>query len=100
MVYTLMVIAIFILIMAYDQLHQSIDRPKYCPFKRDRYPESIGWPETSADAKQFPTESVILSVAATLISLFFYFLFAPILSGMLEKPILSLTALPGPVWAV
>lgn len=97
MLYTLSFVAGFILLMAViNFINLSVSR------STTRMKE-IGVRKVLGSLRrqlrvQFLTESILLSVMATVVALGLYSLFAPMLSGMLGKAIPSLTSLPVYAW--
>lgn len=97
MLYTLVFIAIFILLMAIiNFVNLSVGQ------SGSRMRE-IGVRKVMGSLRgqlitQFLTESVLLSVLATVVALIGYACFAPLVSGILGKEIPSLLQLPGAGW--
>jgi hypothetical protein len=97
MIYTLSFIAVFILVMAIvNFVNLSVGR------STSRLKE-IGIRKVLGSLRrelivQFLTESVLLAAIATVFALVLYIAFAPLLSGMLDRKIPSLTALPVIAW--
>jgi ABC-type antimicrobial peptide transport system permease subunit len=97
MIYTLSFIALFILLMAIINfinlsVRQSTSRMREIGIRKVM--GSIRWQLVT----QFMTESILLSVLATVLSLGLYQLMLPLISGILGKDVPSLNALPSMVW--
>lgn len=99
MLYTLVFIAVFILLMAIVNfvnlsVGQSGSRMREIGIRK-----VMGSLRRQLIA-QFLTESIVLSVIATLFALILYAVFAPLVSGILGKEIPSLLRLPAVGWLI
>jgi ABC-type antimicrobial peptide transport system permease subunit len=97
MIYTLSFIALFILLMAIVNfinlsVRQSTSRMREIGIRKVM--GSLRWQLII----QFITESLLLSILATGLSLGLYCLLAPVITGILGKDIPSLASLPSMVW--
>jgi ABC-type antimicrobial peptide transport system permease subunit len=99
MIYTLSFISLFILLMAIINfinlsLRQSTGRMREIGIRKVL--GSLRWQLII----QFMTESILLAVLATGLSLVLYMLLSPLISGMLGKDIPALSALPNVAWVL
>ncbi len=97
MLYTLSFAALFILLMAIiNFVNLSVSRST-ARMKEIGIRKVLGSLRRQL-VVQFLTESVLLAVVATVFSLVLYILFKPLFSGMLDRTIPALTALPVIAW--
>lgn len=97
MVYTLSFIAFFILLMAIINFVNLSVRQSTARMREIGIRKVLGSLRRQLII-QFLTESVLLTVIATVFSLMLYAAFAPLISGMLGKMIPALSALPAIAW--
>jgi putative ABC transport system permease protein len=99
MVYTLLVIGVFILLMAViNFVNLSVGRSS-SRMKEIGIRKVLGGMRREL-IMQFLTESVLLAVVATALALLLYRIFARGLSGMLDNEIPALNALPAIAWVL
>ena len=97
MVYTVMTVAIFLLLMAMiNFINMSVSRST-ARLKEIGIRKVLGGLRRQL-IMQFLVESVLLSTAATVLALSMYPVFAPLFSVLLERPIPPLPDLPGLFW--
>jgi len=99
MLYTLSFVALFILLMAIVNFVNLSVSSSTARMKEIGIRKVLGSLRRQL-MLQFLTESVVLAMAASLISLGLYLLFRPLFSGILGKNIPSLTELPLVAWPV
>lgn len=99
MIYTLSMVALFILLMAVINFINLSVGQSTVRLREIGVRKVLGSLRRQLIA-QLLAESVLLSVGATVLGLVLYFAFAPFVSGMLGKDIPSLTALPVAAWGI